>query len=186
MISQAPQFPQDIREGFTDTRMPVGWPKRFVFFGSLVFALIFIIYLGLSFGYQAYLDKQIAGVRSQLDSLSRQVTAEQRDDLATLYSQVANIRTLLGGHTLASGVFDMLQAVTSERVVYTNFELSVPDRKVNLTGIAASYDDLVSQLALFETTDVIESYSLENSEITDSVVRFLATITLKENVLKAQ
>ena len=128
----------------------------------------------------------IIAPRSQLDALSRQVTAEQRDDLATLYSQVANIRTLLGDHTLASNVFDMLQAVTSEHVVYTNFELSVPDRKVNLTGAAASYDDLVSQLALFETTDVIESYSLENSEINGSVVRFLVTVTLKEEVLKAQ
>ena len=178
----APQGPrqQNPAEGFTSPNANVGWPSRFFSFSITIFALVFVTYLGLTFGYQTFLNQKIKEVRDELDGLEAQVTPEQKENLATLYSQVANIRTLFEEHSLASRFFDMLEAITDTEVSYLDFDMDIENREVSLSGVAASYEDLVSQLALYEQTPEIETVTLEQAGLEDGIVSFSLKMTVSK------
>ncbi|MEX2054026.1 MAG: hypothetical protein WD883_00560, partial [Candidatus Colwellbacteria bacterium] len=137
----------------------------------------------LAFGYQTFLQSSINNIETELGSLSAQISDEQKEDLRTLYSQVTNIRELLRGHTLTSQAFTLFESITSENVVYTNFNLSVTERDVDIGGVAGSYEDLVSQLVLFEEAPQIEKITLEGSEFQNGLISFRLRATLAEGVL---
>ena len=184
----APQGPQytNVQEQFKNSSSKVGWPKRFFTFSLVLFLAVFLVYLGLAFGYESFLQNRVSEVEMELEALANEVSDEQKEQLATLYSQVSNIRDLLSDHTIASQTFDLLESITSEQVVYTAFDLSTPEREASVEGAAASYDALVSQLALYEESDMIERFSLEESQFQDGVIIFSAEILFEENVLRLE
>ena len=186
MALQGLQYAQNVREQFSASGRGVGWPKKFFTFSLTVFAFVLFVYLGLAFGYETFLRSSIEKVKGELGSLSAQVTEAQRADLITLYSQVTNIKDLLENHTLTSQVFILFETLTSQKVKYTTFDLSIPDREVSIEGLAATYEDLVSQLVLFEESPQIERFSLEESEVQKGVIRFKAKVVLVEDILKPE
>lgn len=184
----APQGPQytNVQEQFQNSGSKVGWPKRFFTFALVLFVTVFLVYLGLAFGYESFLQNAIGEIETELDTLSDQVTDEQREQLATLYSQVTNIRGLLSDHTVASQAFNVLQSITSDQVVYTDFDLSTPEREASIEGVAASYEALVSQLALYEDSDAIERFTLKNSEVQNNIVTFGVTVVFQPDVFSLE
>lgn len=186
MAPQGPQYAQNIREQVSGGASAISWPKKFFTFGLIVFIAVLLVYAGLAFGYGTFLKSAISGVEDELDRLSNTITAGQKENLSTLYSQVTNIRRLADEHVISSAALDAVEDVTSERVVYTNFEMTISDRVVALEGVAGSYEDLVSQLALYERSESVERFSLETSELEGNIVRFSVKLTLSEDVLLAQ
>src|SRR3989344_523239 len=186
MAPQGLQYAQNVKEQFSGSSKGVGWPKKFFTFSSALFVFVFVVYLGLAFGYEAFLRSSIEKVKGELGNLSSQITDQQKADLTTLYSQVTNIRDLLGGHSLTSRVFTLLEAITSQEVKYVGFDLSVPDRAVDIDGFASTYEDLVSQLVLYEESPQIERFTLEESAIQNGVVGFKVKLFLVEDILQAE
>lgn len=186
MAPQGFQYAQNVREQFSSVSRGLGWPKRFFTFSFFIFLLVLVIYLGLAFGYETFLKSSINKVENELGSLSAQITDEQKEDLTTLYSQVTNIRELLREHALSSQLFTLFEAITSQRVKYVGFDVSVPDREVSIEGFAATYEDLVSQLVLFEESPQIERFSLEESELQDGIVRFKVRVVLTADILQPE
>ena len=186
MAPQGLQYAQNVKEQFSGSSKGVGWPKKFFTFSSVIFIFLLVIYLGLGFGYEAFLQSSIKRIKGELGSLSDQITDQQKEDLTPLYSQVTNIRDLLGGHTLTSQIFALFEVITSQKVKYTDFSLSAPDREVSIEGFAATYEDLVSQLVLFEESPQIERFTLEESEIQNGIVRFKAKVILVESILQPE
>ena len=186
MALQGLQYSQNVKEQFTSSAKGVGWPKKFFTFSLALFIFVFVVYLGLAFGYETFLKSSIKDVEAKLSGLSNQVTDQQKEDLTTLYSQVTNIRNLLQNHTLTSQVFILLESITDQKVKYTNLSLSAPDREVAVEGFAATYEDLVSQLVLFEESPQIERFSLEESEFQKGEIRFKMKIVLVEDILKPE
>jgi len=184
MASEGIRYAQNVGRQFSNNS--VGWPKRFLSFGILLFTLVLFVYLGLSIGYENFLRGSIDRIEGEIGELSSQISDTQKEDLAILYSQVTNIKGLLRNHTAASNAFSMLEAITSENVAYTNFALSVNQKDVAIEGIAGTYDDLVSQLALFEEAPEIEKVLLEESEFQNGVIRFQINVTLADGVLTAR
>jgi len=184
MAPQGLQYAQNVREQFSSSGRGAGLPKKFLTFSFVVFAFVLIVYLGLAFGYGTFLRSSIDKARGDLGSLSSQITPQQKEDLATLYSQVTNIRGLLENHALTSQIFTLFEAITSQKVEYTGFDISVPDREVSIEGFAATYEDLVSQLVLYEESPQIERYSLEESEYQKGVIRFKARVVLTKDILQ--
>ncbi len=183
MASQGIQYAQDVRRQFSGPSSKVGWPKSFLTFSFVIFATVFFIYLGLAFGYQSFLNASINNIEEELGTLSSQISEQQKDDLTALFSQVTNIKTLLQEHSVSSQVFLLLESITSENVYYTNFDLSVPDQEAIVEGFAASYEELVSQLALFEEAPQIEKLTLEESEFQNGLIRFKLRLLLAEEIL---
>jgi hypothetical protein len=167
---------EELRRG---ERLPVGWPWRLFVFTLVLLALAFLIYLGLDFGYKAYLNKSIDGLNSTLNSLSFQVAPTEREGFITFYSQLSNLQKLLASHIISSKVFPVLEGLTDQRVAYSTLNVSVVDRTVTVDGVAKDYAALASQLAIYEQSPEIERVILENSALANKVVKFTAKLTLK-------
>jgi hypothetical protein len=183
MPPQNSQYTQNIREQFTSTNLAViGWPKKFFTFAVIIFASALLIYIGLALGYKTFLNKSIENLDSQIEDLSSQITEEQKDNLATLYSQVTNVRTLLKNHIFPSQVFTLLKSVTHPKVTYLSLGLDAKERGIVITGVTDSYENLTSQLALLENSPEVERYNLESSKWDKGVVQFKINLTVAKSV----
>lgn len=176
--------PQNITEQFRPEKPPLGAPTRLLTF-SFIFLLIAIFsYLGLEFGYKAYLDSRIQETDEQIRQLTSTVSKEDQDKFIVFYSQLANFKKILDGHVSASSLFGLLERITSKKVFYSNLDLRVGTRELILDGIANSYSVLAEQLAGFDQEASIESYLLNQSQFSDGRVQFKAALKLQEGVLK--
>ena len=175
-------YARDTNDQFPRERLPVGWPWRLFVFTLILLALSFLVYLGLNFGYKAFLNKSIDGLNSTLNSLSFQVAPTEREGFITFYSQLSNLQKLLASHIISSKVFPVLEGLTDQRVSYSTLNISVVDRTVTVDGVAKDYAALASQLAIYEQSPEVEKVILENSALTNKAVRFTAKVTLKDEV----
>jgi len=182
MIPQPPPYAQSLRDQFSSTTLAVGWPKRLFTLATILFISVFLVYVGLAFGYRVFLNNSIEKLDDQLETLSTQITEEQKEDLATLYSQVTNVRTLLKDHVATSQAFTLLESLTHPKVTYLNLDLDMKDRRLILSGITPSYDDLTAQLAIFENSSDVERYNLESSEWDNGVIQFKVNLVMDKGV----
>ena len=166
--------------------LPSGAPKKFLIFSFVVFLGFFMIYAGLTFGYNAFLNKSIDSMQNELDSLNTQITPEEQNNLTALYSQIYNIKDLLLKHVYGSTLFSFLENNTQKQVVYNNVVVSVKDRKIVIEGTAATYDDLVEQLTIYEASPDVERVLLESSNAQKDVVKFKVTLTVTKKVFLSQ
>lgn len=171
-------------QGLPPDILPSGAPRRFVLFGAILFFASLLFYIGLSAGYESFLRRSIQSLENQRESLAAQLTGEDQKNLVTLYSQIVNLRTLLGDHVFAAKLFPILERNTHPDVAYLTLNLSVPDRELVIEGVAASYDALVSQLAIYEAAPEIERVALQNSRTDGGIVNFTAVLTLAPDVLQ--
>jgi len=186
MLSQPPQYTRNLREQFTNTTLVVGWPRKFFTLALILFISVLLVYIGLALGYRVFLGKSIEKLDDQLENLSSEITEEQKDDLAVLYSQVTNVRTLLGDHVFTSQAFTLLELITHPKATYLTLDLDMRQRGVAIAGITPSYEDLTAQLALFDSSPGIERYNLEGSEWKDGVVQFKIYLIMDKSVFSTQ
>ncbi len=175
-------YTRDMTDQFPRERLPVGWPWRLFTFTLILFALAFLVYLGLSFGYKAFLNKSIDNLNSTLNSLSFQVAPTEREGFITFYSQLSNLQKLLASHIVSSKVFPILSGLTDQRVSYSTLNVSIVDRTVTVDGVAKDYAALASQLAIYEQSPEVEKVILQNSALTNKAVRFTAQVTFKDEI----
>jgi hypothetical protein len=167
----------------TDEKMPSGFPRRFLFFSFLLFLAVLLVYFGLTFGYKPALNRSIENLEGELDNLSAQITSEQQDNLIRVHSQITNITKLFSNHVFASKMFSVIEKNTENRVAYKSLDIDVPSMEITLEGIAGSYDDLVSQLAIYEQAKEIERVVLQSSKLEGTAVSFRVGITLAPETL---
>lgn len=180
-----PQYPNLNNQILTAReKVPSGVPRRFLTFSALLFLMVLLIYFGLTFGYAPFLKGQIEDLRAKVDELGRKISAEDQKELTGLYSQISNIEKLLSSHVLASRAFNFLEENTSQQVTYLKTDLSVPERRLALDGAAASYEELVRQLAAYDEAPAVERMNLESAEESGGVVRFKAGLILKETIFR--
>ena len=159
-------------------------PRRFLTFSITLSLTMLLGYLVLTFGYGPYLKGEINDSKAKLDALGRQVSVEDQEELIRLYSQINNIERLLSSHVLASRVLAFLETNTAKQVTYAGADLSVLDKRLILEGVAASYDELVRQLAAYEQAPEVGRTNLEGSDASGGVVRFKVSLTLEPEVFK--
>ncbi len=174
--SNRPKLPPDV--------LPSGAPRRLLFFALAAFLSSLFVYWSISIGYAGYLDRSLQSLRGEVDTLSLQVTLDQQESLISLYSQVNNINELLESHVYVANIFPILENNTHSQVSYITMDVLVPDRRVAISGIAASYDALVSQLAIFEMEPKIERVVLESSSLVVDVLNFKILLTFTPKVFE--
>ena len=180
-----PQYPSLNNQILTEQeRLPSGVPQRFLIFSIFVFLLALLSYLGLAFGYAPFLRGGIEDAKAKIDELNRRISASDQEELTRLYSQISNIEKLLSSHILASRIFTFLETNTAPQVTYLGADLSVPDRRLTLDGAAASYEELVRQLAAYEKAQEVERLNLESAEAVGSVVRFKVNLVFKPSIFQ--
>ena len=58
------------------------------------------------------------------------------------------------------------------------------NREVSIEGVAATYSDLVSQLVLFEDSQYIEKFSMDEAEYESGSIRFKMDVVLAKSILE--
>lgn len=138
-----------------------GWAYGATLFsGGLLFLLVFI-YLGMSYGYEPYLQSQITSNQNQISVLDKSIPATDQANLIHFYSQISNLRTLLQKHTLSSQFFSWLGNNTEKNIYYQSFTLA-SGYKVTATGHAATEEDVNQQISIFENSPEVTSVSVSN------------------------
>ncbi len=167
-------------------RLPVGWPWRLLLFVTIIFAVLFATYLGMTLGYKPYLNSQIKDFNAKINSLSQSVDEQEQQNLSNLYSQLINAQELLGSHTAVSKIFDFLEANTHKQIYYLTSNISLTEKSINLEGAASDYNILSQQLELFKRAPEIEKVFLDNSRLTEEGnIRFTVRLIFKQELVKS-
>ncbi|KKU91674.1 MAG: hypothetical protein UY23_C0001G0280 [Candidatus Jorgensenbacteria bacterium GW2011_GWA1_48_11] len=149
-----------LEEQFTTAAIPVGLPWRLLVFTIIIFAFSIVIYFGLRFGYENYLTQQGDNLDKQIDQLTSQVNQTDQQNFINFYSQLINLRTVLGNHGFSSNVFGFLEKNTIGSIYYTEADFSREGNDLNLAGEAASVDALVQQMNIFDKSPALASVNL--------------------------
>lgn len=176
------QYTRSSNDQFTKERLPVGWPWRLLIFGLVLLVIFLLIYIGLVFGYKPILGQNINKLEADLESLSSELSVEDKENLIGFHSQIVGIKNILDSHIITSKIFPFLESVTNKQISYNTFILSVPERTVKIDGVAKSYNVLSAQLFNYENASEVEKVSLESSSFTGSVVKFTVKLILKNEI----
>lgn len=165
---------------FLSERLPVGWPWRLLVFSIALFGFSVLVYFGIMFGYAAYLEARIAGVDEDLAALTGEITPEEQERFVDFYSQIANLKTVLGRHPYGANALVFLERYTIPEVRYTEAELNVSDRALTVKGAAPSIELAGQQLAAFESAPETAEALLRDMSV-EGGVSFSATVFFKDD-----
>lgn len=163
----------------------LGWPWKMFLTMATLFGVVSAGYLGLAFGYRPYLEGKIADVKKDIDDLAKSLPLDEQQKFLKFYSQIVNVKALLGSHTTLTKLFDFLEKNTNTRVTYENVHFDASRRELAIDGVADSYARLAEQLQAFgQATNSVERYIVSQSRVVDGKVRFRMTATIAEKLLR--
>jgi len=173
---------QELRKG---EKIEAGLPWRLLVFAAFLFGLLFIVYLGMQFGYKPYLNSRIKSLDSKINNLNQVINEEERKRLTAIYSQFINIQDLLKSHTVPSKLLELLEKNTQSQIYYLSLNFSLTDKSLKLEGISPSYNILAQQLELFQRIPEIEKVNLDDSQLLDNEnIRFSIRLIFRPELIK--
>ncbi|MCH7759769.1 hypothetical protein IID20_05450, partial [Patescibacteria group bacterium] len=123
-----------LEDQFGIEKMSVGWPWRLMFFSIFILILSLFIYFGLRFGYNNFLDDNLAVLEEDINRLSGEVTEEDQERFVNFYSQLVNLKTILEEHPFSSKIFNFLEENTITTVSFSEASVSITERTLSLRG----------------------------------------------------
>lgn len=136
--------------------------KQLLLLAGSLFAISLILYLGLAYGYEPYLNAQKENLDGQIQEFSKQIPQEDQAKLIAFYSQLANIKTLLAKHSLPSTVFGWLERNTQTRTHFTKLTFNASTNQITILGNSATPGDVAEQTAIFESQPEVLRLNLNN------------------------
>jgi uncharacterized protein YpmB len=155
-------LPQQVIDNLSNEKQET--PKSFsglITFSIGMFILLVVIYLGIIFGYDPYLNSQLSQTDTQMNNLVKSIPGDQQASLLKFYSGLSNVQVLLKNHTAFSPFFTWLEKNTESNVYYTNLSIS-SQQKISLTVNAKSQSDMEQQIAIFEKSPDISNFSISS------------------------
>lgn len=156
---------------------------------GVAFGIVFVIYLGLAFGYKALLNSSIAAIEAK----TKEISAQRQQDVAAnqftsgfidLYSQATNAKKLLAAHTSFQPVFDFLENTTRSDVYYKTIQVSMEDNLVSVSGIAKDYVAFSNQMAIFNASPLVTGTNVMGVVENEEGIPFDIKITVVPEVFK--
>lgn len=145
-----------------------GWSSQLLMFSGTVFFISLAVYFGMVFGYQPYLQGQVAVLDNQIASYSKQIAPEEQNKLISFYSQIANLQGVLKNHIVSSQIFDWLEKNTETNIYYTKFDFLSANNQIILSGVSKTADDFLKQMVVFQNNPVVERISISNFNLVKS------------------
>lgn len=174
------------REQFATVQAPIGLPWRISVFAVILFAFSLFMYVGLRFGYRAYLMTQEKNLDAELESLAQQVSTDEQEQFVVLYSQIVNLKSVLDRHTFTANVFPFLERNTVEGIHFSSAEFNGKSFVMKLNGTTPVFETLAGQMAVFEKAPEASAVSLEKVNISNGNVTFTTIITFKPDTFVRQ
>lgn len=181
------QYTKSVVEQFGGEKTTVGWSWRLLVFTSVIFGIALLSYVGMAFGYVPVLERQIADLDARARDLSQRVSADDQKNLAKFYSQLVNLKALLGNHVAGSKFIALVERNTNQNVFYTKVLFTSTDRQAELEGMARNYAELVKQMEAYRQMKEVERFFLVESQIIEGGgIRFKAKLFLAPDAVKAK
>jgi hypothetical protein len=160
--------PKNLNEQFITEPAAVGLPWRLLIFSIVLFGLSLLVYFGFRFGYESYLDSRASDLDNQLGQLSSSVSQEDQQRFIGFYSQIANLKTILGQHVSSANVFQFLEKNTLPQVSYSGAKFKAASANLELVGRTPSLQILAQQLSQMEQSPQIVSATLKSTSFNQS------------------
>ena len=151
--------------------------------GVVVLLAALVIYVGL-WVYQ----RSLVTVHSEWQEQIRNQESELRSDTLANLINVANSlavgRELLSNHAWISQAFRFLEAATHAKVQFLKFDFLRDVRKIDLAGLASSYQTVAEQVRILESYPDVEKVAFGGLSRTEKgLVSFKLAITFKPSLL---
>ena len=158
---------------------------RALFFTGAIFALAFLVYLGLAWGYQPFLVRSIGGVDAEIKKIATtSIDPSESQKFLDFYSQTTNAQDLLKNHAAVTPVFDLIERSTRGDVYYQTIQIDGVTQVVGFSGIAKDYTSLSSQLAVYGGLSEALGTTITGSRQSDTGMVFDFKMALKPSVFK--
>lgn len=143
---------------------------------SILFVLSLLAAGGL-FGYQSYLNSQIADLDKSLKLAQTNFDQSSIQPLVVASNQIKSAKSLLAKHIAVSNLFAVLESNVLPSVQFTTFGFQrSADNKVDVSidGAAQSYASAAKQADLFNSLSYMSNQTFSNLDLTDK-----GTISMK-------
>ena len=161
--------------------------------GAWIFTLSLIIFIavlvlsGGLFFYQRTLETARAGWAEQVKNQENELRPELLGQLIELGTTFSSARELFSSHSFPSNVLTLIQSLTHPAVQYTGFSYSRSVRKIELTGLARSYQTVAQQVRAMEASPQVERVEFGGlSRNERGLVNFKLAVIFKATVLVLQ
>src|SRR3989344_2398543 len=148
--------PQAIEKLIRDPAETPGAYRQFLMLGGTLFFLMLILYFGLVYGYEPYLSSYVVKVEEEIEKFAAEIPVEEQQKIILFYSELVNLRTLLGSRVFASPALALLERNTLPAVYYSKASLNAVTNEVSLTGVAQTLEDASREAAAFEREPSVE------------------------------
>jgi hypothetical protein len=155
--------PQAIEKLIREPSHTQGAYRELLLISGAMLGLTIVIYIGLAFGYRAYLNSSLTAVEDKITKFSAGVSQEDRAKIQGFYSQLVNLRTLLAGHTAASPVMALLERTVQPDVYYTKLTMNSTNNQAVLTGAAKSLEAIAAQATAFQGQAEVDRVDFNNA-----------------------
>lgn len=130
---------------------------------------------------QATQDQLVEQIRLKEEDLAPRTI----DEIYALDRKLKNVGAALSSHVFSSSIFPFLQNETHPQVQFLNFNFIRADRKVTMTGVAASYAVLARQISILENDVNIEKLEFGGLTVDEKKrVNFILSIYIKPALIK--
>jgi len=183
-MADANQQPKSLNEQFMTEPAAVGLPWRLLIFSGVIFGLSILIYFGFSVGYESYLNSRSGDLDNQLSQLSNTISQQDQQKFIGFYSQIVNLKSVLGQHIFSSNTFSFLEKNTLPQTFYNEAKFKSDILNLELQGRTASLQTLAQQLAQFEQAPEIQTAILKSTSFNQTgSVDFTINLAFKPDFL---
>jgi len=134
--------------------------------GATFFIIPLFVYLGITLGYQPYLEHQLQDLNDRIQAASQAIPQSDQDNIRVFYAQLVNVKTLLDQHVASSRLFTWLEKNTLANTAYDKLGLK-GSSQVSLSATVRSIDDFVLQAKRFEDQPEIRKATFQNLTAAD-------------------
>lgn len=136
--------------------------SQLLMLGTILFAVSLAVYLGLAFGYRPYLESEISRLNNQIESFTKSVPPEDQARLAHFYSQIVNLKSLLGKHVIFSPIFAWLEKNAQINTTFTGVTINQKNNQVSIDAVSKTLEDVSEQLLVFEKTREVREVKISS------------------------
>lgn len=141
---------------------------QLIMLGTVLFGASLAVYLGLAFGYRPYLVGEISKLDNQIETFAKTVPPEDQARLVQFYSQIVNLKSLLGKHVVFSPVFDWIEENTQVNTYFGIVSINYKNSQISIDAISKTLEDASEQLLAFEKLPEVKSVKMANMSLDPS------------------
>jgi hypothetical protein len=155
-----------------------------MFFSVAIFVVSGILYGGLKYGYEPYLDSKVSDMDAKIADAEKSITTGDKARLLKLNSQVANLKSLLVAKRSTKEVLDWLQNNTLSKIRYSRADINREVDGISLVGVAATMEDFTAQLRQFQQDPMVRQAAFSHLGPAKGAWEFDITLALNTTVAK--